>query len=1209
MAGAQRATTLRHIQRLFAEGSFTGLSDTQLLSRFALRRDEAAFAALVARHGPMVLTVCKGLLRDPSDADDAFQATFLVLARKAGAAWAEGQLGGWLHKVAYRIAVHAGIDATRRRDHERRAAKEPVVEFSHVELDDDLRRVLHDEIARLPAKFRLPIVLCYLEGLTHAQAAAQLQCGEATLRRRLARARERLGLRLAHRGLAPAASTLGASLAREAGATVPAVFELTTVRAVMQVAAGEAIATVVGARVMRLTHGGLTMMTNGSKVIALALLSLAAVATLAGGVGARDDKRVAPTVEGTPSQPKATVVQPLPTPVDTTVKPPTPTTVNRIEAGEKWPMTLSNAFRIAMDNCEGARVLAFNADGIPIGGFEPKPGGVAAKDRVSRSPSLVIGRLDAGASPWSFKSQVMARLRSVEQQYWNLAQSHVQLWASEQAVSLAEEILKREEAELQVGRGTAADVAEAAQRLEQFNLDLVTRTSDVITSERQFRNLLGLPSADARRIIPVSKPTEKLVEPDWETCLNEMKGQHPDIVLNRLAVAELSEPTTFEPGSTIRVLSNVENEARERQRKVREEKLQQVLRQQTHSLARFFLDVDATYKQAATATRLRASGSQRLDAQRAYYKHGRITVDRFLEVVSQYCTAMATESQYKTNYNIALTNLSEAKGTLLADREIVVADIVDGVLSGSMNDKPDRTTEPASVDSRPTSQSAPGRTSTTVATEPSEPMLAVSRPGTSSPVAATPATSVLASVDQKMDPLATAWGNNAKAKSNWPMTLHEALRIAIDKGERHVFAFSEQAVPIAVFAATPADAGSKDWHTRTARLVIGTRKPGASVWRFKTEVMAQCRSVEKQYWNLAQAHEHRWIFEQAVRMAQEILDRERAELAKGRGTVADVTEAAQRLEQFNLDVVTVTSDVIATEQRLRNLLDLPLFDDRRIVPVSNPTEKLVKLDWETCMAEMKEHDPEIVRNTLAIAENWDKDAQQRLNDAVAQKTHSLNRYFVDVNAKYKQLKTASRLRGAAAQRLDAQRAYYAEGRITVDRFMDAISQCSTAMVTEFQYKTLYNIALTNLSEAKGTLLADREIAVIDVVEGVRNGIANDKRDHRLETTSLALSSRADPVSAPALPARAAEPTPSSSTAPQGGDSVPDEVLPAAVASRLDSIVPVPTRSDAVKDDPKSVGKPAPKVWSFSLSIGRDVPFVIKGTISESADNRAEATGH
>jgi DNA-directed RNA polymerase specialized sigma24 family protein len=112
MAGAQLGAALRHIQRLFTEGSATGVSDTQLLGRFAAHRDESAFAALMARHGPMVMTVCRGVLRDPLDAEDAFQATFLVLARKAGCVWAEGGLGGWLHRVAYRIAVRARVPPT-----------------------------------------------------------------------------------------------------------------------------------------------------------------------------------------------------------------------------------------------------------------------------------------------------------------------------------------------------------------------------------------------------------------------------------------------------------------------------------------------------------------------------------------------------------------------------------------------------------------------------------------------------------------------------------------------------------------------------------------------------------------------------------------------------------------------------------------------------------------------------------------------------------------------------------------------------------------------------------------------------------------------------------------------------------------------------------------------------------------------------------------
>ena len=113
-------------------------------------------------------------------------------------------------------------------------------------------------------------------------------------------------------------------------------------------------------------------------------------------------------------------------------------------------------------------------------------------------------------------------VRSIEQQYWSLAQQHVQLWSAEKAVELAREIVNREQAELVVGKGTVADVAEAQQRLEQFNLDLVTRTSDVITTERQLRNILGLPPADNRRIIPVTPPTEMRLEPDWDSSLAQM---------------------------------------------------------------------------------------------------------------------------------------------------------------------------------------------------------------------------------------------------------------------------------------------------------------------------------------------------------------------------------------------------------------------------------------------------------------------------------------------------------------------------------------------------------------------------------------------------------------------------------------------------------------------------------------------------------------
>ncbi len=262
---------LRQIQWLFSDGSATGASDTQLLGRFAAYRDEGAFAALMARHGPMVMTVCRGVLRDSIDAEDAFQATFLVLARKAGSAWAEGQLGGWLHRVAYRIAVRASIDAARRRAHERQAAEVATMESrTLIPMTSSSPRCMKSWRG-CRRSCELPVVLCYLEGLTHAQAALQLRCGEATVRRRLAGARERLRNRLVRRGFAPAASALVLSITREARA-VPAAVAEATLRAAVRVAAGEAMAVVAGARLAALTRAGLTIMTGSGKTAAACVI-------------------------------------------------------------------------------------------------------------------------------------------------------------------------------------------------------------------------------------------------------------------------------------------------------------------------------------------------------------------------------------------------------------------------------------------------------------------------------------------------------------------------------------------------------------------------------------------------------------------------------------------------------------------------------------------------------------------------------------------------------------------------------------------------------------------------------------------------------------------------------------------------------------------------------------------------------------------------
>src|ERR1700733_14475051 len=151
MATAFRSGTLGLIQHLFDEGTCTGLSDARLLERFVTRGDEPAFAALVARHGAMVLTTCQAALKDPGAADDAFQATFVLLFRKAGSIRMSDSLGGWLHRVAYRVALQARSDAARRRDVENAAGAARAVEKPY---SDDLSVSLHQEIERLPERFR-----------------------------------------------------------------------------------------------------------------------------------------------------------------------------------------------------------------------------------------------------------------------------------------------------------------------------------------------------------------------------------------------------------------------------------------------------------------------------------------------------------------------------------------------------------------------------------------------------------------------------------------------------------------------------------------------------------------------------------------------------------------------------------------------------------------------------------------------------------------------------------------------------------------------------------------------------------------------------------------------------------------------------------------------------------------------------------------------
>ena len=205
-----------------------------MVERFVLRRDEAAFAALVDRHGAMVLRVCRQVLFDEHDAQDASQATFLVFSRRANSIRGRESVASWLYGVALRVAAKARVAAARRRAHERRAGEAASGRVIETDLGIEPERArwkwLHDELERLPESFRSPLILCYLEGLTQEQAAAQLRCPIGTVQSRLARGREKLKARLARRDVDLSAVLPGLGFAVHQLATAPEAWIEATVR-------------------------------------------------------------------------------------------------------------------------------------------------------------------------------------------------------------------------------------------------------------------------------------------------------------------------------------------------------------------------------------------------------------------------------------------------------------------------------------------------------------------------------------------------------------------------------------------------------------------------------------------------------------------------------------------------------------------------------------------------------------------------------------------------------------------------------------------------------------------------------------------------------------------------------------------------------------------------------------------------------------------
>ncbi len=241
MATSQRSKILQHLRRAALLQDGAGLTDAQLLEEYIGRRDEAAVAALVRRHGPMVWGVCRRILRNYHDAEDAFQATFLVFVRKAASIASPELLANWLYGVAHQTALKARATAAKRKTRERQVKEMPEPAVTENDLWKDLQPLLDQGLSRLSDKYRAAIVLCDLEGKTRKEAARQLDVPEGTLAARLARGRGMLARRLVRHGLAVSAGSLAAVLAQHtASASVPAAVVGSTIKAASLVAAGQA---------------------------------------------------------------------------------------------------------------------------------------------------------------------------------------------------------------------------------------------------------------------------------------------------------------------------------------------------------------------------------------------------------------------------------------------------------------------------------------------------------------------------------------------------------------------------------------------------------------------------------------------------------------------------------------------------------------------------------------------------------------------------------------------------------------------------------------------------------------------------------------------------------------------------------------------------------------------------------------------------------
>jgi RNA polymerase sigma factor (sigma-70 family) len=281
MGAIQKLMVTKQLQTVFSSGVLGDLSDAELLDRFVSQFEEVAFETIVHRHGPMVWGVCRRVLGEHHGAEDAFQATFLVLARKAASVMPREKLGNWLYGVANQTAMKAKATTYKWRAREKQVPDMPEQQSDQEDCPDDWLALLDQELSRLPERYRIPIILCELEGKTHKQAAQQLGWPIGTVSGRLSRGRSMLAGRLTRRGVKLASGSLAALLSQSsASAGVPLSLITSTTRAATKIAAGQAAAGLVSAKVAALTEGALKAMLMTKVKIGTAVLMMVALGTV-----------------------------------------------------------------------------------------------------------------------------------------------------------------------------------------------------------------------------------------------------------------------------------------------------------------------------------------------------------------------------------------------------------------------------------------------------------------------------------------------------------------------------------------------------------------------------------------------------------------------------------------------------------------------------------------------------------------------------------------------------------------------------------------------------------------------------------------------------------------------------------------------------------------------------------------------------------------